>query len=65
MDIFSQLTDDQVALIGCGLAFAVCGGLLSLSYHLGQAKEKKDRPQETLAFPKVERASVSDRKKAA
>ncbi|MDA1013438.1 MAG: hypothetical protein O3A00_03170 [Planctomycetota bacterium] len=65
MDIFSQLTDDQFALIGCGFAFAVCGGLLSLSYHFGQVSRHQNEQPQTLSFPETAPAAASDQKKQA
>ncbi|GAB4138986.1 MAG: hypothetical protein Tsb009_07590 [Planctomycetaceae bacterium] len=35
MDFLSSLNDDQFALIGCAVAFFGFGGLMSLSYYLG------------------------------
>jgi hypothetical protein len=52
MDLFSGMTDDQTAVIGCAMALAVCGGLLALTSTFG-----RHRPQQapvevnTLKFP--------------
>ncbi len=36
MDFLQTLTDDQTALLGCFVALAAAGLLMSLSYSLGQ-----------------------------
>lgn len=36
MNFANVLSDDQFALIGCAVAFFVFGGVMSLSYYLGQ-----------------------------
>ena len=66
MDFFSQLSDDQVALIGCGVALAVCSGLFAISYHFGQSQKASGESEATtLKFPKREQVTVSEERKAA
>lgn len=36
MDLFNSLSDDQVALLGCGCALVVSGTVLWISYFLGR-----------------------------
>ncbi len=36
MDLFSNLSDDQVALLGCATALVVSGAVMSLSYYIGR-----------------------------
>jgi len=36
MDLLQNLSDDQTALLGCFLALAGSGLLMSLSYYIGQ-----------------------------
>lgn len=36
MDVLTSLSDDQLALLGCGAAFFLFGGLMSLSYYVGR-----------------------------
>lgn len=45
MDIFSGLTDDQFALIGCAIALVVTGGLMSISHHIGNARRSVSQPR--------------------
>ena len=45
MDLFSSFSDDQVALIGCAVAFVVTGVMLSISYHLGGHKQRENQQQ--------------------
>ena len=37
MDVSSMFSDDQMAVIGCFVALAVCGMIAALSFHLGPA----------------------------
>ena len=36
MQFFENLSDDQLALLGCGAALLVSGTLMSLSYYFGR-----------------------------
>lgn len=36
MDVLQGLTDDQKALLGCGVALLVCGGIMVLSHTIRQ-----------------------------
>ena len=37
MDVSGLFSDDQMAVIGCFLALAVCGLIAAISFHLGPA----------------------------
>lgn len=37
MDVSGMFSDDQMAIIGCFLALAVCGMIAAISYHFGPA----------------------------
>lgn len=37
MDMSGMFSDDQMAIIGCFAALAVCGMIAALSFHLGPA----------------------------
>lgn len=39
MDIFSNLTDDQIALLGCAAALISSGGLMVLSHYIGRLRK--------------------------
>ncbi len=41
MDFLSELSDDQIALIGCFVALLSSGGIVSLSYYLGGHSRQK------------------------
>jgi len=45
MDLFSGLSDDQFALMGCAIALIVTGGLMSISHHIGNARRKVAEPR--------------------
>lgn len=52
MDLFSGLTDDQTALLGCLGALVACGGIMSLSFYLRPKSQREaldDQPV-SLAF---------------
>jgi hypothetical protein len=36
MELFSNLSDDQIALLGCATALMATGTLMSLSYFIGR-----------------------------
>jgi hypothetical protein len=47
MDWLQQLSDDEKALVGCGVALLLCGTLMSLSYYVGRMLRRADaEPQE-------------------
>lgn len=41
MDLLHGLTDDQVALLGCAAALAVCGGVMAMSVLVAPRRESK------------------------
>lgn len=64
MDLTSAFTDDQLAVMGCFAALAVCGLIGMISFHFGpQGKQA----QNTTSIKMPERKSVSqtDSRKAA
>lgn len=38
MEIFRNLTDDQLALLGCAAALVLSGTVMALSYFIGRAR---------------------------
>lgn len=42
MQIFENLSDDQLALLGCGAALLFSGTLMSLSYYSGRNGQYRD-----------------------
>lgn len=67
MDLVNNASDDQIAAIGCALAFVVSGGLMYVSFFVGQMGKKSDESS-TVAFKTAENTSQSaneaDRKAA-
>jgi hypothetical protein len=67
MDLLSNPSDDHIAAIGCVLAFVVSGGLMYVSFfvgQLGQKSEKSDTVRFEPAAAKAEQKSDSERKAA-
>lgn len=64
MQIFSQLTDDQFALLGCAVALIVTGTMMSLSYYIGQSRRQQDRQTTRTLKPGTEHSSQSQRRAA-
>ena len=49
MDLLSNLSDDQLALLGCGFALFVSAGLMYFSFFLGPMRnQEQSNEQETL-----------------
>ena len=44
MDLFTNASDDQIALMGCAAALFVSGGLMYVSFFIGRSKET-EQPQ--------------------
>lgn len=62
MDFLFQLTDDQIALLGCFGAIAVSMLLMSLSYHSNP--DNKPAQEESLQSIPLRRSSQDDRRAA-
>ena len=58
MEFFTNLTDDQFALIGCFIALAVSGTLMSLSYFVGRHRVGRHR-----TVPRTKEATGQQRKR--
>ena len=43
MDVSGMFSDDQMAIIGCFLALAVCGMIAAISFHFGPAGRQDKR----------------------
>ena len=65
--MFEGMSDDQVAIIGCGIAFFVCMGMMIISHSLRQALTRDNQRKVTHRFPTPEtgEAVASDERKAA
>lgn len=67
MDLLNNPTDDQIAAIGCALAFLVSGGLMYVSFfvgQIGQKSEKTDTVRFESAVKKTQPEADSERKAA-
>ena len=67
MDIFRNASDDQLALMGCAVALLMCGGLMYVSYFVGQLRQPKES-QEPIRLgvrrPEAPATSSEERKAA-
>jgi hypothetical protein len=45
MDLFTNASDDQIALMGCAAALFVFGGLMYVSFFIGRSKQTEEQPQ--------------------
>jgi hypothetical protein len=67
MDFSAMFSNDQIAIMGCFAALAVCGLMATLSFHVGSAG-KSSQPtrttSESLTFAKPASAQAQDRKAA-
>jgi hypothetical protein len=43
MDVSGMFSDDQMAIIGCFAALAVCGLIAAISFHLGPAGRQQNQ----------------------
>lgn len=63
-----DLSDDQLAIIGCFAAIAVCGLIGAVTFHFGPAGKasQNSATNRSLAFPKTTEAAnqAQDRKAA-
>ncbi len=63
MTLFSGMTDDQIALLGCFAALVVCGGLMSLSYYIRPRRTLERETETTLRFPVRETPAAESTKR--
>ena len=67
MDLLNNPSDDHIAAFGCVLAFVVSGGLMYVSFfvgQIGQKSEKSDTVRFETALANSQQNSDSDRKAA-
>lgn len=66
MDLFANLTDDQLALLGCLAAVVVSATLMSLSYYVGPAhRASKVATRQLPHIERMKQAARDDERKAA
>ncbi len=52
MDASGMFSDDQMAIIGCFFALAVCGMIAAISFHFGPAG-RQDKPDRCTPQPQT------------
>jgi len=66
MDIFRNASDDQIALMGCAVALLLSGGLMYVSYFVGQLRQPKETHQPIrLGARRPEQPASTSHRKAA
>jgi len=63
MEIFRNLTDDQLALLGCVVALVFSGTVMALSHFIGRAR-REDRLRDGQTQDTI-RASIPEEREAA
>jgi hypothetical protein len=66
MEFFQQLSDDQIALLGCAAALATTGSIMCLSYFIGRDRTQSSQPATHVPMPAIAQlAEVSEKRNAA
>jgi hypothetical protein len=66
MELFSNLSDDQVALLGCAAALVTTGTIMCLSYFIGRGRVQGSQVATRVPIPVVaEAAEISEQRSAA
>ena len=65
MDLSSIFSDDQIAVIGCFLALAVCGGIAGLSFRFGPANDTRNTSVRGVRFEQKATTNRSDQDRKA
>ena len=60
--MFENLTDDQMALVGCAVAFVATGLLMSVSHHIGRFARRNEVPNK---FSYEAHAQAAEQQRAA
>ncbi|MAG92226.1 MAG: hypothetical protein CMJ48_00530 [Planctomycetaceae bacterium] len=60
MSFLSNATDDQLALMGCGVALAVSFGLMFVSFYFGKARRNPEQFERTSSIRIGERPNAPD-----
>jgi hypothetical protein len=58
MELLNNLSDDQLALLGCFAAFLISATIMSLSYYAGPARKAAPAPR---TLPHIERIKQQTR----
>jgi hypothetical protein len=66
MEFFSNLSDDQIALLGCAAALVTTGTIMSLSHFLGRSRTESAPMPTRVAMPVIaETAEIAEQRNAA
>jgi hypothetical protein len=66
MELFSNLSDDQVALLGCAAALVTSGSIMCLSYFIGRGRTQSTQAAPSVAMPLVAQvAEIAEKRNAA
>jgi hypothetical protein len=66
MELFSNLSDDQIALLGCAVALVTTGSIMCLSYFIGRGHSQETQVATRVPMPVVaEAVEISERRNAA
>jgi hypothetical protein len=63
MELFSNLSDDQIALLGCATALVSTGSLMCLSYFIGRGRMQGAQaasPDRSVAISGMAEATVAE-----
>jgi hypothetical protein len=66
MELFSNLSDDQIALLGCAVALVTTGSIMCLSYFIGRSRPQGSQVATRVPISIVaEAAEISEQRSAA
>jgi hypothetical protein len=66
MELFSNLSDDQVALLGCAVALVTTGTIMCLSHFIGRGRMQGSQVATRVPMPvAVEAVEISEKRNAA
>jgi hypothetical protein len=65
MELLNNLSDDQLALLGCFVALIVSATIMSLSYYVGPARKTAPAPRTLPHIEQIRQQAVQNDRKAA
>jgi hypothetical protein len=66
MELFHNLSDDQIALLGCAAALVTTGSIMCLSYFIGRGRTQGSQPATHVPMPVIaEAVEISEKRNAA
>jgi hypothetical protein len=66
MELFSNLSDDQIALLGCAAALVTTGTIMSLSHFIGRSRNQAAPVRAPLPIPVLaEAGEIAEKRNAA